>query len=342
MSFFNKGNAYEFAKTIIHIVMVVITLTWIGYIIYTIPITEAVRKRELFETLDHLALAKKEKISSYLFNKKNELTYLANSETVRHLFTTSTSHLKGEVTEFLQLFRETKQFHDVFLIDSKGIIFWSAIRQDLIGQNLNEENANNSSLGQVYKKAKKDLGVGIYNSESSVYLTYPILIGSEKIAGKKEMIGFIVLELDNVQLEQMVKGDIGLDYKSEIYIVNRQRQNITPISYIPKDRVDSSHIRACFRAYDNYYVADSESIASLSRASEYRNYAHNQVYGAYAYILESNWCVIAEVDKASFAKMQTQIRNEKIKLQAKYLLGILVVFMMYLTLIDNFYGKIQS
>lgn len=102
MSFFNKGNAYEFAKTIIFIVMVAITLTWIGYIIYTIPITEATRKRELFETLDHLALAKEEKISSYLFNKKNELTYLANSETVKSLFTTSTSHVKSEVTEFLQ------------------------------------------------------------------------------------------------------------------------------------------------------------------------------------------------------------------------------------------------
>jgi hypothetical protein len=318
-------------------------LVWAGYFIYMIPTEKANQKKELFSNLQNTTQIKEQVISSFIHEKENDLIYLTNSAAVKYIFMTDMSKIPKETTDALLFFQETKKHRDVILINPFGKVVWSAAHKEMIGQDLSGTNQN-IVLKQIFVHAKKDLGVGMYSPESKsldtsglpVYITNPVVVDSTTVTGKKETLGYIFLEEDTSLIQQLVMEDIGLPYSGEVYIVNRQKQNVTRLTDPISGSVDSEQIQNCFDAYDDYYVSkQGERVVSIPRSGSYKNYAGKSVLGSFSFILQSGWCVLAEVNQTSFIQGENKIINDKMNNQLKILLGIFITGIMITVITDE-------
>jgi hypothetical protein len=226
-------------------------------------------------------------------------------------------------------FQQKKGYDDLIFIDPEGDVIWTARQQNELGTNLVTGVYNESLLANMFNKAKKDLGVGISDNEaygaegkSGIFITAPV-IEVDNITGKRVFLGIVALKLDGKKISELVTTDVGLRDAGEVYIINRDRRHITPLRFDGHghvagygheegeegeegEEISSEGIDNCFKDYNNYYFAlQGEDVDEVEKTGKYLDYAKNpnMVLGAHQYILESGWCVIAEMDEKYYLDM---------------------------------------
>ncbi len=289
--------------------------SWGAFVIYNNYFDNGALEDEIYAHLESVAQSKAERIGFFLDERKDDLVFLANSKEVIDLM--NAKEITNPINDKLSFFQETNDYLDLILIDVGGKVLWSAKQEDIVGKNL--EGDESTKLGEVYNKVKNDFGVGIFDpgyygsdEKLSVFVTSPVLIDSVSVAGKKDMIGIIALQIDNSQVEERIVSAVDL---GEIYLVNRDGIVTAGLEALDghdssKDdpgrpsgepgveTIDTQMFKDCFKDYNNYYFErQGQSVDVVEKSGVYDNYNDERVFGAHQYILETGWCVMIEIKK---------------------------------------------
>lgn len=173
--------------------------------------------------------------------------------------------------------------------------------------NTEEDPTKLLKLTEIYNKVKNDFGVGIFDpgyytedKQLSVYVTTPVLVDSETVYGKKEIIGIIALQIDNSQIEEMVISDVGLN-SALISLVNRKGVPINKLIGTEGNQIEEIGTKLyfdCFEDYNNYYFSRrGEVVEEVPRSDIYESYSGDTIFGSHKYVLQTGWCVLVELDK---------------------------------------------
>jgi hypothetical protein len=261
----------------------------------------------------------------------------------------------GDLSFELRLFQFKKGYADLILISPEGSVIWTAKQHSELGTNLVTGIYNESLLANVFNKAKKDIGVGVSDSQIygpegklEIFITAPVM-RVDNITGKKELQGIVALELDGEKISELIEADLLLGEAGEVYIINRNRNHITSLKFNYHDSfaseninggereiISSEGIENCFDDYNNYYfVLQGEETEEVPKTGRYLNYVgdSNMVLGAHQYILESGWCVIAEMDEDYFLNI-TPNTNRSLVINLSILVFLLLISSL---LLDSFF-----
>ena len=301
---------------------VVIVIGWGLFFVYISYSDNGALETEIENHLLSIAQSKADRVSNFLEERKNDLAFLATSVEVKEIFSKNSVNISSDMNETLSFFQETNNYLDLILISPEGKVLWTSKQKELIDSDLSVLEDGSNKLAAIYKKVSKDFGVGIFapdiiepGKQLSVYVTTPVLVDSPDIPDKKEIIGLIALQIDNNQIEKLISSEVGISEFGETYIVNRERNNITPIeSSGSNNQIKSDQIDRCFIDYDNYYIShQGEEVEAVEKNGSYKNYADAQVFGAHQYVLRSSWCVLSEVSQDKFFKTRMKANWPKIR-----------------------------
>jgi hypothetical protein len=285
-------------------------ISFSSFTIYTKYFNNSILESEILSHLESIAQSKSNRISSFLDERKNDLVYLSSEPDIISLYSTNGSSLNQDLIDKLSFYKNTNQYLDLVLIDIDGKILWSASNDLDIGVNLNSEIFNDSKFGDIYHKVKKDFGVGIYDSGyykdesfSSLFVTSPILVDSKIIENKKDMIGIIALQIDNTQIESRIVNQNSEDNLIDTYLVNREGTTVTTVVSNGNSvtNINTQMYSDCFSSYANYYQKQGGAkFTPVDKSGIYENYLGNYVFGAHQYILQTELCVMVEIDKNKY------------------------------------------
>lgn len=282
-------------KFLILILLILFLISWNGFFIFSSLNNNGALENQVKKHLESIAVSKAERVGNFLAERKNDLEFLVEMDGVADSFEDGV--VDFDLAKKLNSFRDVNGYLDLIFIDINGVV--------LFGENKGENLVNtNSELGRVYGKVKKDFGVGIFDpgyfkegEMLSVYVTSPVLIDSVSVSEKRDMVGIVVLRIDNAEIEKRVESDVGLE-KGWVYLVNRD--SVPVVSLLDENgrqvvRDDSEIVKDCFKDYRNYYFARSgDEVVPVDKSGVYDDYIGRRVFGAHAYILRTGWCVVVE------------------------------------------------
>ncbi len=283
--------------------------SWVGFFLFSGFSGNGALESQVGKHLESVALSKSERIGVFLDERKVDLEFLIGLESISDSFYSGV--LNFELGEKLESFRSVNGYLDLVLIDIDGFVLWSSVDNKIVGSNLNDDLT--SELGVVFEKVQNDFGVGIFdpgyfpprdnsgdpseNEELSVFVTSPVLVESEDVEGKKDMLGIVALRIDNAEIEKRVVSDVGLG-AGEIYLVNRYATPIVDLkgeSGVQVTSIETEMSKDCFRDYQNYYFDKSGDVVTVvDKSGVYNNYMGKEVFGAHHYVLRTGWCVLVE------------------------------------------------
>ncbi len=283
--------------------------SWGAFAVYDNYSGNDALENEVYAHLESVAKSKANRIGFFLDERKDDLVFLVNSKEVIDLM--NTKEITKSIDDKLTFFQETNDYLDLILISVDGKVLWTAKQKEFIGRDLNSSEHNSSELGKVYNKVKNDFGVGIFDPDYfgeseilSVFVTSPVLIDSEVIAGKKNMIGIIALQIDNSQIESRIVSDLDLGEAGKVYLVNRDGTPTTSLfdkNNMKVTKLDTEMFKDCFKDYNNYYFErQGQETDFVKKSGEYKNYLDENVFGSHQYILETGWCVMVEIEQDEF------------------------------------------
>ncbi len=251
--------------------------------------------------------SKAERVQGFLDNRKADAVFLSESSLSARI-------LKGEIVrgldKELETFSKEKGYSDLIFINPEGDVVWTAQKKNELGTNLVTGIYNESLLASMFNKVVKDLSVSVSDSkeygqtgELMLFVTAPVLDADDIL------VGVVALQLENNRVADLLVGDVGLGELGEVYIVNRELRHISPLRFDDDsnggyDMIEitvSDRILSCFVDYDNYYLERRGApVDDVLRVGKGENYVGHDVLNAHAYILESGWCIIAEIDEQEF------------------------------------------
>ncbi len=265
-----------------------------------------------------------------------------------------TIKIASDFDKELEDFQRSNGYLDIILIDPDGNIIWTAEHENDLGTNLETGVYNDTNLAEVYRIAKNEFGVGIsepgyYEASGviSVFITSPVLEFNPETQ-RDVLRGIIALQLDNEKIKELVASEVEVGEFGEIYVINQDGDHITPLlhekeSHIEEDlhSISSDQIERCFLDYYNYYISQQRRVEQVDKSGIYENYAGISVLGAHQYILQSGWCVLAEVSEEDFI-LDSFGELGIVDRIADYTISVLVGILFILLFILDYYYKLRE
>lgn len=180
--FYRKIMLSKISKNFLLISLLFI-LAWLGMVLFRFNSDNGALEKQLLSHLEKAAEGKATEISAYLDERKNDMAFLASLPNVREGLKKKT--LSDRTKETLDFFQKSNGYLDLILIDMEGKVLWTADNKELLGADLTSADQEKTKLGEVYKKVKKDFGVGIFDpgyygrdDKISIFITMPVLVDS--------------------------------------------------------------------------------------------------------------------------------------------------------------------
>ena len=219
-------------------------------------------------------------------------------------------------------FRIARKYADLYLIDPKGMVIYSAAKNDDFAADLKNGPLKDSGLGRAFAQAMIDPKPGKVtfvdfseypaSDEPSAFFAAP-LFNSEN-----ELKGAVAFRIDDSQINAILNNPTGLGKTGEVYIVGpdglmRSDSRFSKTETILKQKVDSPAV--------------TRALKGETGSAEVTSYRGINALAAYEPLEmpETTWAVVAEFDKAEVLAPVDAMRNKMIlgTLAGLVLLGIL-------------------
>jgi len=161
----------------------------------------------------------------------------------------------------------------------------------------------------------------------------PVLSIASPVNGGNGIIGFVFIRLDiEKSLFPLLLDKTGIGETGETYLVNKEGYAISPLLFVEdavlKWKIDSVNSRNCFSHEHEKEIRWEEH----EEIQEFLNYRGEKVLGVHAYIPETQWCLLAEINEEEI------LGNQRAVFQ-KTALTIIITLVIVVTLIGFFIGK---
>ncbi|MBW8017162.1 MAG: methyl-accepting chemotaxis protein [Planctomycetes bacterium] len=199
----------------------------------------------------------------------------------------------------LKTFMDIFGFYDVFLIDSKGDVVYTACLESDFGQNLVTGSLSDSGLARVFKESQSDTALVDFawydpSNEPASFIGTPLRDSNGKFAG------VAAFQVSLKQINAIMQERTGMGKTGECYLVGSDKLMRSDSFLDPKGH----SVKASFAGTVATNGCDTEAsrlaLSGKSGADVILDYNGNPVLSAYAplEIAGLKWAILAEIDVA--------------------------------------------
>ncbi len=253
-------------------------------------------RQEAFSKLDALRQIKSSQIEGYFAERYGDVSVLStNGVTIKALKAFSDAFAEegdkvggsawtelenGPLGTWLKQYNKEYGYYDLFLINMKGDIVFSAFKEPDLGQNLVSGSLSSSGLGKLFQKAKSGPAIQDYEPYAPSKGAPAGFIGAPVRSNGKQ-IGVVALQLPLDAINKITTERAGLGKTGETYLVGPDMLMRSDSYLDPKHHT----VEASF-ANPSKGKADTEAVrnalAGKSGADVIIDYNGNPVLSAYA------------------------------------------------------------
>jgi len=271
---------------------------------------KTILEEQVMRQLNIAADSRADHLRTFLYDQKEKIEIAA-------------THQELSIDELKELIKLNKEFYEIFVMDSKGIITASS-DESKIGLDRHNDVYFINARDKTYIK-------DAYFSEDTQRNAIAV---STPFHG-----GVLAARIDLSALNQIILGRTGLGETGEIYLVNKEDYIITPSRFKEeiafKQKVDTENSRNCFNAKEHISERGKQEHIGDGAVMMFKDYSGVYVLGTHVYIQEMDWCLLAEIDEA-----------EAIGVYRKKLfnmfLGMALTIIIFTVLLALFFARIIS
>ena len=281
----NKLGIVKIERSTAVYLLAIVLLMIIGLFIFSTWQTTQNMKKETAksaaEALSAVAVSRAEHINTLLDSYKIVAETLAAGNPFRDILDENIGYdlRVGQVKRRMRsVIESNSQISGIRVLDRHGKLIISSMENDAVG---NED---------VFIKAKEKSFIGearisTRTGQKVMNISSPILL-TDKFVG----VMAVTFKLD--ELKNIVKNTEGLGKTGEIYLINKEKYTITPLRFrtdtFLKQKIDTLNSRNCF---------EHASGKGYEEVIRFVNYKGVNVVGVHGYLLETEWCLLAERDE---------------------------------------------
>jgi methyl-accepting chemotaxis protein len=308
-----------------------------------------------FEQLISVRDIKKSQINSFFAERKGDIEVLASSTDVKNMYESlevlfdkysNTTDNKLDINNtqvksfieanetFLKTYIQKYGYYDLFIIDSKGYIIYTASKESDFGANIINSSLKDSSLAYVYNRVKSTHKTAISdmkpyipsNNEPAMFIAHPIK-GSEAI---------VALQISDKSIKNIMNSRSGMGKSGETYLVGQDKLMRSDSFLDPTNH----SIRASF-ANPTKGSIDTEAVRNALNSKNgidiIKDYNNQDVLSAYDYISvgEFKWAIIAEVDKAEIMIAPKELAYEVITIALIIVVATVILLVLFINISIN-------
>ena len=215
--------------------------------------------------------------------------------------------IDGRYRPFLKYYQEAFGYSDLLLVSQSGDAVFSIMKGEDLGSNYYSGPYRDSQLARVVDRART-----LLQTEVSDFAYYPpthepAAFIAAPIFGEGEVIGIIVLQLNNAEVYQLVQDYAGLGETGETIAASKADGRV---AFVAPTRHDPN------AAFQTRIAIGSDEAIPVQQAVEggdgtgvYVDYRGKEVLAAWRYSPELRWGVLVKIDLAeAFAPVAT-LRN---------------------------------
>lgn len=236
----------------------------------------------------------------------------------------------GKANDYFQDYIQTLGYYDLFLIDPRGFVFYSAARESDYQTNMVSGRYSSSNLGKLVRQvnSSKQFGFADFepyaptNDAPAGFIAQPVMVD-----GKETMIVALQLPIDRIN--KLLQERTGLGKTGETYLIGPNKLMRSDSFLDP-----TGHSVAASFANPNSGNVDTEgSDEALSGKSDAKiiiDYNGNPVLSAFAplKIFGVQWALLAEIDEAEAFAPVVQLQKD-IGLYAIVILAVIILFALF-------------
>ncbi|MCK4997088.1 cache domain-containing protein [Candidatus Pacearchaeota archaeon] len=217
-------------------------------------------------------------------------------------------NISGDLFDYVNSFKEISNYNNLLLIDKNGYVVHEVINGFEFGTNLESVANNKDDLGVIYSEVKisgKEVIHGPYMIEGIDGFKM-ILTFASPVYSNDEFVGVVFLNVLTNYLNEMTVEKTGLGKYGEAYLLNEEKLLITKLgedeNNILVQEISNVNSEKCF---DN----KNSKLSSLELISISKDFVGDNVYGTYAYIEETDWCLVSEVKEDAVIELPKEGRT---------------------------------
>ncbi|MGM0472312.1 MAG: methyl-accepting chemotaxis protein [Bacillota bacterium] len=235
--------------------------------------------------------------------------------------------IEEEYQDLLSEYIETRGYYDLFLIDKSGNVIYTVAKEADLGTNLVNGKYSDTGLARAYRASKSKLSL----TDFSVYepSEEPAAFIGAPVKSNNQLIGVVVLQLSNSQINDIMQQNSGMGKSGESYLVGQDKlmrtdSRFSEESTILQRKVDTEAVKLALEGKSGEEVV-----------SDYRG---QEVFSAYTPVkIEGhNWALLAEIDrKEVLTPVHKLLRSMLILLVAVIIIAIFICWSSISKLVTN-------
>ncbi|MDV7339573.1 ATP-binding protein [Terasakiella sp. A23] len=261
---------------------------------------------EISRSLSALADNKVERVEAFARDTLKEVQVLANSSVVsrsmERLSMTPDDGL-GALGQELRSYNDNIEASDLFLISPSGKIVFAAVRDEMVGIDLHEKQADFHLLASAFDRARTLLephNSDFANDSSSIapsgFVAAPILKNGY-------VLGVAALRLNREALFRIIGDYSGLGRTGETMVAGLDQQNV---QLFGPARFPENFDRSLTGEFKDPFLSALSGERDVKLLKDYRD---KEVIAAWRYVPSFRWALVVKVDVEERLAPITQLRN---------------------------------
>ncbi|MGM0549070.1 MAG: methyl-accepting chemotaxis protein, partial [Bacillota bacterium] len=209
-------------------------------------------------------------------------------------------------------------YYDLFLINTKGDIIYTAAQENDLGGNLVQGELQETNLANAFSQGLSQITIADYkyyqpSSAPAIFISAPIKRDSE-------VLGVVALQIADTAINNIMNEVTGMGKTGETYLVGsdllmRSNSRFSDEIDILNQKVDTETVKKAF--------------AGQNGIEKIKDYRGTKVLSSYSKLKlqDLNWSILAEINQnEAFAKINSMLRNLYLEL---LIIALLVTIIAY-------------
>jgi len=208
---------------------------------------------------------------------------------------------------FLNYYKETFGFSDLFLISPHGDAVFSVMQGEDLGSNYYTGFYKDTELAKVYDRAKTLLETGVSDFEFYPATNEPAAFLAAPVLKRGMVVGVIVLQMNNEEVYKLVGDYSGLGETGETIIASKIGDKAVFLTPLRHDPHAAFRRRVAIGSKEDIPI--QEAVQGKKGFGKYIDYRGTEVLGVWRYLPHFRWGMAVEMDvKEAFASI-AEIRS---------------------------------
>ncbi len=324
--------------------MLVLVLVSIVPLIITGLITVEKSKRaihtEIENTVNTIADYKVLQIQKYFDNQESFANVLAKSPVIRSALSrlpnafqqgiesTEYRALDAEIRDFLEYYKTTRHFEDIYLISDDADIVFSLQHKSDFGTNLYDGPYESATIAYAYDlsltmRGSNFSGFDVYEpsgNEYSAFIAIPLYAQGRPL-------GVVAIQMKTNILYDFTSDYTGLKRTGEVMLGKQEFDKVLLVSPLRHD--ENAAYKRYLEPRKGKYLPIQQAIKGESSSGRYVDYRGQSVIAAWRYLPRLHWGMVVKIDEAEAFQAALRLQRQILRLGLVFLILVVAVAILF-------------